>query len=109
MAKHEFGIIDTTPTTEDGFNCYEPAKYHCISVGDRYVEPLLKELRSMQCFWHSLNRKELGLAYCGITLIPPESLEIFISAAMGKKHLEELCVLLLKAQREKKFVIHFGI
>lgn len=109
MAKHTFGIMEEAPTAQQKFLHYELENYRSVDVNDRYIEPLLKELSTMMCYWHSLNRKELGLCYCGITLIPPESLDMFISAVMGNKRLEELCSLLLDAQREKRFVIHFGI
>lgn len=109
MAKHGFGIMDEEPTKEQNFIHYEPEKYRYVEVNDIYIEPILPDLKIMQCFWHSLNRRELGLCYCGITLIPPESLEVFLSAIIGRAHTEDLASLLLEAQREKKFVIHFGI
>lgn len=44
MAKHEFGIMDIAPTMEQEYNDYEPEQYHCVSVEDENIEPLLKEL-----------------------------------------------------------------
>lgn len=109
MAKHEFGIMDVAPTFEQEYNNYEPEKYHCISVDDGDIEPLLKEFSAIPCYWHSLKREERGLAYCGITIIPPYSLKKFISIINSKTQFNELKDLLRKAVKENKFVIHFGI
>ena len=109
MPKHDFGIMDIAPTLEQEYNKYEPEKFHCISAGDENIEALLIELSVIPCYWHSLKRRKRGLAYYGITLIPPRSLKEFVSAIDGKLQLNELKDLLQKADRENKFVIHFGI
>lgn len=109
MAKHEFGIMYTAPAMKREYNDYEPAKYHCIYVEDKNIEPLLNELSEISCYWNSLERAEKGLAYSGITIIPPRSLEKFISVIDGKTQLNELKDLLRKAAKENKYVIHFGI
>lgn len=109
MAKHEFGIMDVAPMLEQEYNNYEPEKYDCISVHDDYIEPLLEKLSVVDCFWHTLSRPEKNLAYCGITLIPPYSLNRFIEIIEGEAGTEGLMSLLLKAEKEDKFVIHFGI
>ena len=109
MAKHEFGIMDAAPTLEQKYNNYEPEKYHCISVADDAIEPLMKEFSEIPCYWHSLKREESGLAYCGISIIPPHFLKKFLSIIDGKTQFNELNDLLQKAFQENKFVIHFGI
>ena len=109
MAKHEFGIMDTAPIPEQTYNNYGPEKYHCISVEDKDIEPLLKDFSEILCYWHSLKREEYGLAYCGISIIPPQSLKNFISIIDNKTQFHELRDLLQKALQENKFVIHFGI
>ena len=109
MAKHEFGIMDIAPTLKQEYNKYEPEKYHCISVEDEYIEPLLKELSVIPCYCHSLKQEKRGLAYYGITLIPPHSLKEFISVIDSKMQFNELRNLLSKASNDNKFVIHFGI
>lgn len=81
----------------------------CISVEDEYIESLLKELSVIPCYWHSLQQEERGLAYYGITIIPPRSLKDFISVIDSKTQFNELKDLLRKADNENKFVIHFGI
>ena len=109
MAKHEFGIMYTAPTIEQDYNNYEPEKYHCISVEDDNIEPLLKEFSAIPCYWNSLRRAKKGLAYCGVTIIPPHSLKEFISVIDNKAQFHELKELFQKADKENKFVIHFGI
>ena len=109
MAKHQFGIMSLSPKLNERYDSYEPEKYDCIPIHDDYIEPLLEKLACIQCYWHTLERPERGLAYCGITLIPPSSIEQFVECLKGKVGTEELIKLLLKAKAEKKFVIHFGI
>ncbi len=109
MAKHEFGIMKITPKLNERYDTYEPEKYDCISIHDDFIEPLLDKLAHIDCYWHTLDRPEGGLAYCGITLIPPSSLEQFVVLLDGTIGTDELKSLLLKAKAEDKFVIHFGI
>ena len=97
------------PAQHRRYDTYEPEKYDCISVHDDDIEPLLEKLSSLDCFWHTLSRPEKNLAYCGITLIPPSSLNRFIELLEGTAGTEELKDLLTKAEEEDKFVIHFGI
>lgn len=109
MPKHDFGIMQIPPQRGAHYNRYEPEKYHCISVDDDYLEPLLGKLKVMKCYWHTVNRPEFGLAYTGITLIPPESLDIFIEIIWNNPKLSELMALLKEAEENGKYVIHFGI
>ena len=66
-------------------------------------------MRDVDCFWHTVDRAGKGLAYCGITLIPPLSLGKIAAVLDGKKEYLPLKQLLEKAEQEDKFVIHFGI
>lgn len=56
-----------------------------------------------------------ALARCGVTLIPPESLEIFYNIISNDKHskssieLIDLMILLRKAISQNKYVIHYGV
>ena len=109
MARHEFGIMDIAPRLEQEYNGYEPEKYHCISVDDENIMPLLKDLSVIPCYWNSLRREEKGLAYCGITIIPPNSLGKFISIIDSKIQFNELKNMLQKAVKENNYVIHFGL
>ena len=109
MPKHEFAIMPTPPIQGTRYDCYEPQKYNCLLVNDDYILPLLERLNEVQCYWHTLDRSESGLNYCGITLIPPESLDAIISIVQDHGELSELLALLSKAKSEWKYVIHFGI
>jgi len=111
MAKHEFGIMQNNPTGEERFDSYEPQKYNCISVDDDFIESIITEFQSIDCYWHTLQRSEKGLAYCGITLIPPESMELLISILVfqNKEEYSQLIYLVNQARENKKYLIHFGI
>ena len=54
-------------------------------------------------------RPELGLAYYGITLIPPETLDAYLEIVWKNPKLSELAALLIEAKEKHAFVIHFGI
>lgn len=84
---HEFGIIDDI--TEKSYENYAPEKYHCISLDDEIILNLIKPLSIMKTYFHRLDRPEYGLAYHGITIIPPESLSSFLNIA-GRKRSQKL-------------------
>lgn len=109
MPVHEFGIMPSDPQKGKSYIDYEPEKYNCILVDDKYILPFLNRFREIKCFWHTVDRSEYGLAYYGITLIPPESLGSVIEIIWNKTELSELIALLSEAERENKYVIHFGI
>lgn len=110
MAAHEFGIMEATPGPER-CDTYEPAKYRCIQMDDAWIGPLLPRLQAMECFWHTRTCPGRGLACCGITLIPPESLPVFCAVLRraDNPRLEPLARLLEQAAGMGKFVIHFGL
>ncbi|MDF2843970.1 MAG: hypothetical protein K0R00_2396 [Herbinix sp.] len=60
-------------------------------------------------YWHSIDVPGKGLAYWGITLIPPETLNPMIDIIFNNTELLLLKELLYSAKRDNKFVIHFGI
>ena len=53
--------------------------------------------------------KGKGLAYCGVTLVPPCSLKAFIDVVADNSELSELKKLLEKALSNNKWVIHYGL
>ena len=93
------------------FDTYEPNKYNCIEIDDDFIEPILLELQSIDCYYNTICNKGNGLAYCGITLIPPSSIDTFIEVLLRKHMIEYdlLIDLLKKAKKNNKYVIHFGI
>ena len=109
MAKHEFGIMPEAPQAGKRYDEYEPWKYHCISVEDDDIEKVDRASADIECFWHTTDVKGKGLAYCGVTLIPPESLRMFVDVIRDISDLSELEDLMKKALREHRWVIHFGI
>ena len=50
-----------------------------------------------------------GLNYIGITLIPPESLEEFLTVIGDVSEYAELRKLLIDAKNRNKYVIHYGL
>ena len=109
MAKHEFGIMESNPIKGCRYDDYEPQKYDCISVEDEYIERIDTELVALKCYAHTLDVPIDGLAYCGVTLIPPEAIEQFISLIKEQTEMTDLKNLLCAALRQNKFVIHFGL
>jgi len=111
MAKHEFGIMPRAPGHEERFDTYEPELFNCIQVDDDLIEPILGELQGVDCYWHTLQRPAKGLAYDGITLIPPESMDpvIKVLSSYDQDAYAALISLVRRAKEQDKYVIHFGI
>ncbi|MDD6031893.1 MAG: hypothetical protein PUC47_00175 [Oscillospiraceae bacterium] len=110
MARHYFGLLPHPPGSER-YDTFEPERYGCIAVDDEYIELLLPEFDDIPCFWHTLQVPGNNLAYCGITLIPPESAPRF--AEVFRRHdvsrYQALLSLLEQAAQEGKYIIHYGI
>lgn len=105
MAKHEFGIMQVAPQPKKRYEQYEPEKYHCISVDDKYIKPLLPQFAEFDFYWHTIDVSRKGLAYSGISLISPEMFDTLIDMIKNKEGLQELEQLLTKAKVENKYVI----
>jgi hypothetical protein len=80
IIKHEFGIIDSIEKNR-WYSEYEPVKYNCVSVSDDLIEELItkynEELMAIKTYFQVTTQPGVGLDYCGVTLIPPESLKQF--------------------------------
>ena len=109
MPKHEFGIMPNAPKSGKRYDSYAPEKYGCISIDDRDIESIAERLGNLEFYWHTRSVKGKGLAYCGITLIPPSSLGSFLEIIGAEANLRQLKNLLESAQKEDKWVIHFGL
>ena len=109
MANHEFGIMQNAPKSGIRYDEYEPHKYNCISVDDEYVEIIDVNLNDIDFYWHTLDMPAKGIAYTGITLIPPKSLQAFTAVIKDIAELNVLRDLLENAFIENKWVIHFGL
>ena len=118
MTKHEFGIIDYL-IKDKRYDEYEPEEYNCISVNDDLIDEIIskyvEEFTDVKTYAHIITKPMWGLNYCGITLIPPESLEKFfniITNANNQYKSQELNLLLKKiteAIKGNKYLIHYGI
>ena len=109
MTRHEFGIMQQDPKPRKRYDEYEPQKYNCISVDDDYIEDIVTNFNHIDFYWHSLDMPAKGIAYTGITLVPPTSLQAFIAVIKDIAELNVLKDLLEKALVENKWVIHFGL
>lgn len=109
MPKHEFGIMPIAPEYGKRYDTYEPQRYACISIEDEYIGRIAAKLQTVDLYWHTLSVKSKGLAYYGITLIPPSSLKTFIKLTERDPVLSKLTELLEKARDTNKWVIHFGL
>ena len=109
LAKHEFGIMQIAPEKGKRYDEYEPQKYDCISVNDDYLEDIVADFNHIDFYWHSLDIKGKGIAYCGVTLIPPDSINAFVEVIEDIYGLSELRKLSKKAITENKWMIHFGL
>jgi len=118
VAKHEFGIIDFFEENK-WYSKYEPEKYDCISVNDDLIGELTirynEELMAIKTYFQVTAQPGTGLDYCGITLIPPESLKQFrgvIIKANSHYQSQELKLLIEKVSDaiiKNKYLIHYGI
>lgn len=118
LARHEFGIIDFFEENR-WYSEYEPEKYNCISISDDIIEELIikfnDELMTIKTYFQVAAQPGTGLDYCGITIIPPESLRQFrdiIIKANSQYQSQELKLLIEKvsdAMSKNKYLIHYGI
>ena len=109
MSRHEFGMMQTAPQPGRRYDTYEPWEYSCISVDDNDLEIVIETLNHMDFYWHTIDVKGQGLAYCGITLIPPGCMKAFGDVVQNVPELSELKELSEKALEENKWIIHFGL
>lgn len=111
---HEFGLIENFDRQKN-YGIYAPKEYNVISVDDDLINDLSASLNIMKTYFHSFSRPEFGLAYWGVTIIPPESLSLFydvVVTSINFKKSDELTSLATKitqARAEEKYMIHFGI
>lgn len=108
---HEFDLWEQTlkaPTRNPDYNGY-------TEVDDDFIQELMEACSIMRTYFHSYTRPELGLDYYGITIIPNESLSMFYEIVMQShafhrsEELSDLASLIIRAEREGKDLVHFGI
>ena len=109
---HEFCLLPEAPGPEEEF-AYAPERYPDLTAVD---DDLLNEwagrrrdaLWAVPVYFESLHRPEKGLAWYGVTLIPPDS-ALLLRDLLDAPDFEELAALLKRAAAENKFIIHYGI
>ena len=103
--------MEIAPLQNTRYDIYEPEKYGCIKVHDDHIESLLHQLKTVDTYWHTLERPEKGLAYYGTTIISPGSLAAFLSVFEKQNNTvyEPLILLIKQAICNQKYIIHFGI
>ncbi len=104
---HTFGIMEEPPEPGRRYDDYEPERYICAWAEDDILSGV--PLSGIDTYFHTLDCPGKGLAWCGITLIPPAALPAVSALVDSKPELQELAKLLERAETENKFVIHFGI
>ena len=109
MARHEFGIMQQAPLRGKRYDDYVPERYDCISVDDDFLEDVVGAFTPIDFYWHTLDVRGKGLAYCGVTLIPPQSLAAFIHVVANLPGLSELTALAERAKKDGKWMIHYGL
>lgn len=109
MAKHEFGMMPLAPENGVRYDEYEPKRYHCIAVDDDIIETVDPLFCKIPMFWHTTDVPGKGLAYCGVTLIPPDASRRMLEVLPENPELDELRTLLETACASERWVIHFGI
>lgn len=110
---HEFGIIEDVQ--EKVYERYTPVTHDCVSLDDDIILDLIYSLNIMPTYFHQLDRPSFGLAYYGITIIPPTSLSLFLEIVLSSdawkryKDLNELAVKIKQAKDLQRYMIHYGI
>lgn len=105
----EFGLMPDAPQPGVRYDSYEPWEYDAISIHDEYIEDLLPQLNTVDMFWHTVDVPGKGLAYCGITLIPPTAYPEVLDIIRSRAELKALVSLVEQASEEMKYIIHFGL
>ena len=106
---HTFGIMDQPPQPGWDYGDYAPENYVCAWVEDDLLNQAGEALSEIDVYWDSLDRPGKGLAWYGVTLIPPAAIFPLLAAVGGRTDFQELTKLLERAKAENKFIIHFGI
>lgn len=113
MAKHEFGILQDPPQPGKRYDQYDPCEYDreydCVCVDDAYLEGIVERFAQIDFYWHTLDVPGKGIAYCGITLIPPCSIRAFVEVIKDIPELSALRNLVEKARADDKWIIHYGL
>ncbi len=109
MAKHEFALMDHIPQPGVRYDAYEADHLACVSVHDDFIEGWLWDFCILPCYAHTVDIPTDGLCYCGITLIPPHAAREMRWMVSTAAAFADLTAMLDTADRENKWIIHFGL
>lgn len=115
---HEFGIVDCIEENKE--YTYEPEKYNCISIDGELIDEIYhkgfgNKMKELNTFADNTNRPYKDLAYYGITLIPPSSLQHFQDIIISEnviyksQEFQALIEMITVAIKEGRWLIHYGI
>ena len=115
---HEFGIIKEIKENKE--YDYNPRKYNCISVNCDIIDSMYngkfgEKINLLKTFAHTTSNPYKGLAYHGVTLIPVESLNLFLelikneNEIINSKDLDKLIEKVTEAKENNKWIIHYGL
>jgi hypothetical protein len=124
--KHDFGIIEIFSKAKDYDNLDEfgvfsytyinaVKAYNCATIDDDALNGWWPRIGSMKSYFHTYSRPGTGIARHGVTLIPPESLELFYAIVRDdttpefSEQAAAVLTVIAKAKRDGKFIIHFGV
>ena len=105
---HEFGIMSEDPLPGKRYDSYEPWEYNAVAIHDDFIELLMPRLNNIDMFRHTVDVPRKGLAYCGITLIPPTANPEVLEIIRPVPELKSLSELVECAIKEQRYIIHFG-
>lgn len=111
---HKFGITEDI-NDKSLYTNYFPELNDCIVVDDDVILEIVKDLAIMKTYYLFLTRPNFGLAYHGITIIPPQSLSFFLEVILSNKKIKRfedtaiLCEMIQQAIKSNKYILHFGI
>lgn len=114
MPAHEFGITNVF-NPQKGYGYYAPEEYNCIAVDDELINELSKSIKIMKSYFHYFYKPEFGLAYCGVTIIPLESLSVFYDVVVSFVNVKEsgelsnLAEKIVQAREEYKYMKFWGL
>ena len=109
----EFGIINNFDKEKD-YSDYEPKMYNCVGIDDNALNSWWVRLESMKSYFHAYSRPEMALARCGVTLIPPDSLDLFYDIVKNDtpseftEQVADVLAIISKAKHNSKYIIHYG-
>lgn len=106
---HAFGIMDKAPLPGMRFDEYKPWKYDCVEVHDDDLMELAEQYNEVDMYWHTLDVPGKGLAYYGVTLIPPAAAGAMDAVTPDEERYRPLRKVLAAAQKKGTYIIHFGI